>query len=524
MFALRRFLLATLLVAGFSLTALEQSRAQTFPTDDPVIKQMWEVGVENSQTRSLAHTLMDYYGPRLAGSPNLAAAQDWLLELYDSWGVSARREEYGTWNGWEQGILHVDMVEPRVRTLEANMLAWSPGTGGVVEGKVVLPPEDLTDDNIDAWLETVGDKFVLWSAPEEMCRAPQEAEKLARPETIEGLAERRQAAREAWRTRLQAFGGSMRGPNAAKLDAAQPLGMITSSWSQGWGVTKIFSTANKNSVAFDLSCEDYGLLYRLVEHGQAPVLRVNAESQDLGVVPQFNVIAELPGTELPDEYVLLGAHLDSWHAASGATDNGTGTITMLEAMRILKETYPNPRRTILVGHWGAEEMGAIGSNAFREDHPEVMEGLQVAFNQDNGTWRFEKIEGQGMLNSAEHLPKWMAYVPTEFSEHILLEVPGAQNNRGSDHVSFLCAGLPSFRLQSPYDEYRQYTWHTNRDTYDKIVFDDLAENATVAAMLAYRASEDPIKFGREKAILPLDPRTGQPRQFARCRPARRAPR
>jgi hypothetical protein len=151
-----------------------------------------------------------------------------------------------------------------------------------------------------------------------------------------------------------------------------------------------------------------------------------------------------------------------------------------------------------------------------------MAGLQVAFNQDNGTWRFERIEGQGFLASAAHIPKWMAVVPTEISSHITLEVPGAQNNAGSDHTSFLCAQAPSFRLQSPYDEYRQYTWHTNRDTLDKIVFDDLAENATLAAMLAYMASEDPTKMDRSLANLPMSLRSGQPRSWPNCRAPRRS--
>ena len=498
--------------------------AQTFPTDDPVIRQMWEVGIEHSQTESLAHTLLDYYGPRLAGSPNLAASQEWLLERYEEWGVPVRKEEYGTWTAWQQGILHLDMIEPRIRTLEVRMLAFSPGSDGTVEGEVVLPPEGMTSDTVVDWLATIKGKFVLWSAPEAMCRASQELEKYARPETVEKLEEARMATRRAWDKRTRTSERSSEWD--AALDAAEPAAVLTSYWSGGWGVNRIFDTSNKNAVGIDVSCEDYGLLYRLADNGETPVLRMTAEAQDLGVVPQFNVIAELKGNELPDEYVLLGAHLDSWHSASGATDNGTGTITMLEAMRILKKTYPNPRRTIVVGHWGAEEMGLIGSSAFREDHPEVMDGLQVAFNQDNGTWRFERIEGQGMLDFSGHISRWMTAVPTEFSEHILLEMPGVQNNRGSDHVSFLCAGAPSFRLQSPYDEYRQYTWHTNRDTYDKIVFDDLKENATVAAMLAYMASEDPERVGRSRALLPIaiDPRTGQPRLWPECRQARREPR
>lgn len=508
----------------FSLLGAQPVSAQTFPTDDPVIKKMWEVGVENSQTPQLAHKLMDYYGPRLAGSPNLAAAQDWLVELYESWGVSVRKEQYGTWNGWRQGILHVDMIEPRVRTLEAHMLAWSPGTNGPVTGEVVIPPEGMDADAAQIWLGTVRGKFVLMSAPEPMCRARQELEEYAREETVERLDSIRTALRRSFSERVRPLVLVSKTGADAAVDSAGAAGVLTSRWSGGWGVNKVFRSRTKSAVSMDISCEDYGLLFRLLENGSTPSLRVEATNEDLGLVPQFNVIAELKGTELPDEYVLLGAHLDSWHAGSGATDNGTGSITMLEAMRILKEAYPNPRRTIIVGHWGAEEMGLIGSSSFREDHPEVIDGLQVAFNQDNGTWRFERIEGQGMLASAAHIPKWMAAVPREFADHILLEVPGPQNNSGSDHTSFLCAGAPSFRLQSPYDEYRQYTWHTNRDTYDKIVFDDLTENATVAAMLAYMASEDPVRFDRTRANLGVNARTGQVRQFPTCRPARREPR
>ena len=474
--------------------------AQTFPTDDPVVREMWTVGMEQSQTEEMAHMLMDVTGPRLAGSPGLVAAQDWLMELYESWGVTVHKEEYGTWRGWQQGLLHVDMLAPRRTSLEGYLMAYSPGTDGPVEGEVITPPTDLTDENRDAWLASIRGKYILVSAPEPMCRAPQELEANALPETVERLDSLRGATQQEWARRLQSIASARE--RTMVLEEAGVAGILTSRWSGGWGANKVFSTRNQRAVAVDISCEDYSMLARLAESGHTPTIRINAEAEDLGVVPQFNVIAEMRGSELPDEYVLLGAHLDSWHSATGATDNGTGTITMLEAARILKETYPNPRRTILIGHWGAEEMGLIGSGAFREDHPEVMEGMQAAFNQDNGTWRFEKLEGQGYLASAEHLPKWMAVVPTELSSGILLEVPGPQNNRGSDHSSFVCAGVPSFRLQSPYDEYRQYTWHTNIDTYDKIVFDDLKANATVAAMLAYMASEDPVFMDRTKANLP----------------------
>ncbi len=511
-------------VAFFLLIVVVTSQtafAQDFPTDEPVIKRMWEIGMDSSQTEELAHVLVDQIGPRLAGSQGLVDAQDWLLETYAAWGITARKEEYGTWNGWKQGVLHVDMIEPRVQTLEAEMLAWSPASNGPVEGDVVMAPEGMTPEEGAAWLGTVKGKFVLMSAPEPMCRARQELSENGRPETVERMDSLRRDARISWGKRLSAIGSFRQ--QQVRVDSAGALGTITSRWSGGWGVNKVFSTSNKQAVGLDLSCEDYGLLYRLLDNGKTAKLRVNAEAEDLGVVPQFNLIAEMKGTELPDEYVVLSAHLDSWHAATGATDNGTGTITMLEAMRILKKAYPNPRRTILVGHWGAEEMGLMGSASFREDHPEVMEGMQALFNQDNGTWRFEKIEGQGFLASADHLPRWMAVVPRYISDHVDVETPGPQANRGSDHTSFVCAGVPAFRLQSPYDEYRQYTWHTNRDTYDKIVFDDLKENATLAAMMVYMASEDPEKMDRTKAQLPINPRTKQPAEWGACREARRGP-
>jgi hypothetical protein len=509
------------LVGLLAIGTMSAARGQGFTTDDPVIRSMWEEGMENSHTEQLAHTLIDYYGPRLAGSPNLAAAQDWLVDLYTSWGVPVRKEQYGTWDGWDQGILHVDMLEPRVRTLEAHMLAWSPPTNGPVEGEVVMPPEGLDEAAARNWLSTVRGKYVLASPPEQMCRAPQEVEANARPETIESLDSARTALSQAFLARQRPIVMATRKSLQAAVDSAGAAGVLTSRWSNGWGVNKVFSAGTERAVAVDVSCEDYGLLYRLIEGGSTPVLRVEATSRDLGTVPQFNVIAEFRGTELPDEYVLLGAHLDSWGSASGATDNGTGSITMLEAARILKETYPNPRRTIIIGHWANEEMGLLGSSAFREDHPEVIEGLQAAFNQDNGTWAFERIEGQGYLHSGEHLARWMAPVPSYISDHILLETPGPQAHSGSDHSSFVCAGAPSFRLQSPYPEYQQYTWHTNRDTYDKIAFNELKENATLAAMMAYGASEDPVRFDREKAILPGRGRGGQARTWPTCRPPRR---
>jgi hypothetical protein len=492
-------------------------KAQDFPADDPVIHRMWEVGMERSKTETLAQVLMDSIGPRWAGTPNLTAAQEWLLQVYASWGVSAHREQYGTRLGWEQGIFHVDLIAPRVQSLEAKMWVYSPSTNGPIEGDVVaLPLVTPLDPDVDPsrWLPMVEGKWVLVFPPEPTCRPIQDLE-VSRPETAERLKKLREENR-SWRSRI-AGGGAME----PVLDRAGALGIIGSFWSGGWGTFKVFDAGRNLGIPFvGLSCEDYGLVYRLAQNDQHPRLRIETEAERGGQVPQFNVIAELRGTELPDEYVVLSAHLDSWHSATGATDNGTGTIAMLEAMRILKETYPNPRRTILVGHWGGEETSFAGSRAFRENHPDVVEGLQALFNQDAGTTRTGLIEGQGFLYAEEHIGRWISRVPREISEHIRLVFPGPQAFRGTDHISFLCVGAPAFDLQSPAavdDGYDLYTHHSNRDTYDKILFDDLRATATLVAMLAYAASEDPERFPRDRAELPLDPSTGAPREWIACR-------
>ena len=251
------------------------------------------------------------------------------------------------------------------------------------------------------------------------------------------------------------------------------------------------------------------MLYRLAEYGSKPVIKVVAESKDLGVAPTFNTIAEIKGSEKPDEYVILSAHLDSWDGGTGATDNGTGTLVMMEAMRILKQVYPNPKRTIIVGHWGSEEQGLNGSRAFVEDHPEIIQNIQALFNQDNGTGRVVDLSGAGFLHSYEYLTRWLEAVPNDISKHIKTEFPGSPSSGGSDNASFVAAGAPAFNLSSLSWSYWNYTWHTNRDTYDKIVFDDVRSNAILTAILVYMACEDDNKTSNEKSVLPISRRTGE---------------
>ena len=224
----------------FSLAATvlawgQGASAQTFRVDDPVIRRMWTEGMEQSQVEGLAQVLTDYIGPRLAGSPNLDAAGDWALSKFREWGVPARKEQYGSWNGWQFGITHVDLVAPRVQTLEAEVLAWSRGTDGPMEGDVLVIPEFSSEEEANRWLPSVEGKIVLVSPPEPMCRAPHELETNATPETVERLAQQRLELQQGYRQRLAPFGG--RGAPQQLADAGA-AGIISSSWSGGWGVNR----------------------------------------------------------------------------------------------------------------------------------------------------------------------------------------------------------------------------------------------------------------------------------------------
>jgi hypothetical protein len=510
-----RFLVFSFAAALASWHGTDEVRAQDFPTDDPIIRAIWAQGMEgDSQVERLAQVLLDSVGPRLSGSPGQASSVEWATSTYESWDVPVRAEQYGTWRGWDRGYTHIDLVAPRKRTLNGTMLAWSPGTDGPVEGEVIAMPLFRNQADFEAWLPSVAEKFVaLWYA-EPTCRAPESWAALATPESQGRMQALQQRVVGEWSASVRSAGGL--GRIAQGIEGAGAAGIIISRWSNGWGANKIFSTYTARVPSLHLSCEDYGLVHRLASNDQGPVLRVDAEAEFLGEVPVFNVVSELRGTELPDEYVLLNAHFDSWDGASGATDNGTGSIMMMEAMRILKEVYPQPRRTILVAHWGGEEQGTNGSLAFAEDHPEVVDGLQAAFNQDNGTWRIEMFRMQEFPEAADNWRRWVSVIPRDITQHAELDFEVVPETGSSDEMSLICRGAQGFRLLSDYPDYRQYTWHTDLDTYDKIVFDDLRNNATLVAMLAYMASEDPSRVSNARR--PLAP--GQ--QWPACRTSQRS--
>jgi hypothetical protein len=464
---------------------------------------------ENSQLKTLAHELLDVIGPRLVGTPQMKKAHDWALTKYANWDISAHNEQWGEWRGWERGITHIDMLSPRVQTLKGTQLAWSPGTGkkGVTAELVVLPT--VADSNeFNKWLPSVNGKLVMISMKEPTGRPDYNWEEFATPESFAKMKKERDLQEDEWSQNMQRIGFNRQSLPLA-LEKAGASGIVTSYWSKGFGANKIFGANTERIPTIDLELEDYTLLYRLVEYGDRPKIKIVAESKELGTVPTFNTIAEIKGSEKPNEYVILSAHFDSWDGGTGATDNGTGTLVMMETMRVLKKLYPNPKRTILVGHWGSEEQGLNGSRAYVEDHPEIVGNIQAVFNQDNGTGRVVQISGGGFLNSYDYISKWLSAVPDEVTQHIETSFPGMPAGGGSDNASFTAAGAPAFGLSSLNWSYWNYTWHTNRDTYDKIVFDDVKNNVILTAILTYMASEDPDMASRERRVLPLSKKTGE---------------
>lgn len=555
--------------AGAQQAAAPARVPLTFPTEDATLKRIWTVGMDSSRLEQLGQVLLDSIGPRLTGSPGMKSASDWVMSQYKAWGIEARVDTYGTWRGWRRGTSHIDLVGPRVRSLEGTMLAWSPGTNGrAVTAEAIILPKFTDSTAFVRWLPQARGKIVLLSPAWPTCRPSEDwyrfatAESKARMDTIVSVMQREWAVdtRDSTklyrgtgkslglgtgtlgmrleqagvagmitsRNKLSGFGmpgggggfggggpgggqgggaapaGNMSGGGPAR--SLPPAGRATGLGSGGWGTTEIFESYNTIAPAMTLSCEDYALVYRLAENDQKPMVRIDADAQLLGEVPAFNTIATIRGTEKPDEYVILSAHFDSWDGSSGATDNGTGTLMAMEAMRILKKVYPNPKRTILVGHWSSEEQGLNGSRAFAADHPDVLRGLQALFNQDNGTGRVQSLSAAGLTAIGPHLRDWYAKLPSFYTDSMSPNVVAwnfrdtpTGNPGGTDGAVFACYATPSIGMGALNWNYGSYTWHTNRDTYDKVVFDDLRHNATLAAMLAYLASEDPVFIDRTKS-------------------------
>ena len=491
-----------LLFAGLGTTAEERP-------DQAVFAKIRQEAMDRSRILPSVHMLTDVYGPRLTGSPNLKAAGEWAMQQLRDWGlVNAHLEpwDFGL-PGWGNERLVAHMLSPVKDALVVEALSWTPGTNGVVRSpavQIVLPAAPITQDSLTSYLETiratVKGKIVLVGAHQ---RVPvtfnppslrrEEADVLAllnappTPPRGQGPAPQASTPRPLTNAQVQQQLNQFMVANGVLVrinDAARDHGQIRAFSNATYDVTKAPSTVVMRN-------EDYGRISRLVADRREVELEFEIVNR---TYPEgrtnYNVIAEIPGTDKADEVVIVGGHLDSWHTATGATDNAIGCAIMMEAVRIISVIGVKPRRTIRVALWSGEEQGLLGSDAYVREHFGTFESPKADFdklsaylNVDNGTGRIRAFTAFG--------PPAAAAVLRESATSLKdLGMLGATTTRsrasgGSDWTSFSQAGLPGVNAMLDPIQYQTYTWHTNLDTYERIVEEDTKQSAALVASVAY---------------------------------------
>lgn len=495
-------------------------------------------GQNNSQIMRTLHFLTDVHGPRLTGSPNHKAAAEWTIRQMETWGLTNGRLEpweFG-YPGWLNEKFAGFIVSPVKDSLVGEVLGWTPSTAGTVAAEAIniIPPSTPTRAELDAWVaETtpkIKGRIVLVGRhtnvgvnldPPALRRADEQVRRQFDPVSPSGDG-------RGGRGR----GGPPEPPDPSRLnaravdaavnamllgagvpvrlnDAARDHGQIRAFSNNTYDVTKAPPTVV-------LRNEDYGRISRLLAGGTPVRLEFTIVNQ---TYPEgrtsYNAVAEIPGSDKADEVVMLGGHLDSWHAATGATDNAIGCAVMMEAARILKAIGVKPRRTIRVALWGGEEQGLLGSKAYVRQHFGTFESPKPEyakfagyFNVDSGTGRIRGASVFGPPAAAAILRE--AFAP--FQEYGVMGAAATNSRRsgGTDSTSFNEAGLPGIGLAQDPIEYGTYTWHTNLDTYERIIEDDVKKSAVaIAAAVYHLAMRDEMLPRFTKDTMPPPPAAGR---------------
>ena len=530
---MNRFLISLfcLLLAAMPLSA--QSVA-----DPDINKKIRQEENEHSQIMRTLHFFTDVYGPRLTGSPNHKNAADWALKQMKEWGMENGHLE--PWDfghpGWMNERASGYFVAPIKDQLTFKVLAWTPGTNGTVTAQVfqMIPPEKPNKEQLTAYLDSVKDKvkgrIVLVGKGEPV------------PVVIDVPARRLEDKAAAERFDPKNPNAGQFGPRAGQTPPNDPPGTLTpqqineqldqfllasgavlraNDAHMGNGRIRAFQNRTyditKAVPTVVLRNEDFGRIVRILGDGAPVELEFNITNRSFPEgKTSYNTIAEISGTDKKDEIIMLGGHLDSWHSATGATDNAIGCAIMMEAARILKALGVKPRRTIRVALWAGEEQGLLGSLAYVKQHfgtaeepkPEFAK-LDAYFNVDSGTGR---IRGAGVFGppaDSDILREMLA----PFSD---LGVMGAISTKfrraaGTDSGSFNEAGLPGIGLGQDPIEYFTDTWHTNLDTYERIIEDDVKKDAIVVAAAIYQlAMRDEMLPRFTAADMPAKPEPGRP--------------
>ena len=524
---------------GFSLlaTALVSTPViaqQREPVDLAILAKIRDEGMQRSQAMEHVIWLSDVYGPRLTGSPTTQQAADWTMAQLRKWGLAnVHLEHFPFGKGWSLEHSSAVMTAPQVQPLIALPKSWTRGTNGPVNADVVLA-QIRTDEDMNQWRGKLRGKVVLTQ--------PARAVRMLEGPIILRMTDSMVAeARTMPAGRGQGAGGGGRGAGAgggqasaariaqfyndegvvALFDRGSDSDMSAGGSDLSWQTQRtdggtIFvgsggsrdSSAGRGVPQVTVAVEHYNRMVRVLERG-IPVnvaLDIRARFHDEpATLNGFNIIAELPGTDLRDQIVLIGGHFDSHHGGTGATDNATGVAQMMEALRILKTVGAQPRRTIRIALWGAEENGLLGSRAYVQQHIAVRDSAtqqlarkaeydrhSVYFNSDNGTGR---VVGIWMQSNDAMRPIFQQWI--EPLKDLGVTVLGPRSVAATDHSSFDNVGIPAFQFMVDRLEYNSRTHHSNMDVVDRVQPNDLKQAATVAATFAYLAAMRDEKLPRK---------------------------
>jgi hypothetical protein len=541
-----------LLLSSLSLLNVFPALAQESASGD-INARIRKEAMDNSQIMRSMHYFADVYGPRLTGSPNLKAAGEWAVKQMTSWGFENAHLE--PWDfghpGWLNERLAAHIISPVKEALTCEALAWTPGTNGAVTAQAyqMIFPDKPTQEEFTAYLNGVKEKakgkIVLAGkhqmVPVNVTPSPRRMEDQQAKSRFDP--NNPNAGQFSGRPGGAQQQEPQQGP--PRLTAAQINEQVDKFLLESGALVRVNDAGREhrqirafNNRTFDLakvistvvmSNEDYGRISRILADGSAVEIEFNIVNR---VYPEgrtaYNTIAEIPGTDKKDEVVMLGGHLDSWHAATGATDNAIGCSVMMEAARILKAIGVKPRRTIRVALWGGEEQGLLGSQAYVKEHFGSFENpkpdyfkLVAYLNIDSGTGRARGASVFGPPEAATIVRE--ALIP--FADIGVMGAIASKSRSlgGSDNTSFSQAGLPGVGFGQDPIEYGSATWHTNLDTYERIIEDDAKKSAIAIAAVLYRlAMRDDLlpRFTRESMpALPAPQPRAQPAQPATPQPA-----
>jgi carboxypeptidase Q len=483
-------LLATAALA-FTLAVPAMAQVAQEKVDLDVIHRIRQEESQHSQLPELAGQLTDVIGPRLTGSPAMKQADEWTAGKFREWGLTnVTVEPWGEFGrGWERVAYSGRILTPYVQGLQAIPSAWTGSTNGTVTGSAVIVQADSLAD-LPAYRGKLKGAIVLlrpepkigemWDAPARRLSL----EELLEPDTTrrDGDAARRRydpAARQRMREVRDSVDAMFRreGVAAVLTPASRSFGILDGGGSAAGRDPKLPQPVPELMV----SQEQYAQIFRNVQRGIDVKIELNVQNRfTTGDTKAYNSLADLPGSDKADEYVMLGGHLDSWHYGTGAADNGAGSVVMMEAIRLLKTLGLQPRRTVRIALWSGEEQGLLGSRAWVANHPELNGKISAYVNVDNGTG---KIRGIWDQSNEKAIPVF-EQILWPFRDLGVVAVRHG-NTGGTDHLSFDAAGIPGFNFIQDPIAYSSQSHHTFLDVYDHLQIDDLEQAAMVVAATVY---------------------------------------